>query len=140
MEPEISNQKLEFTEKTINYISETRGWTMFLSVLGFIFLGIAGLMIPLLIIFQSNSFNNNLGILTTLPLIAMVVIYYLPIYYLYKFSSLSKKAIRESDNTNMELAFKYLKSHYKFMGILIAIVMLIYFFIGVIAGITFLIK
>lgn len=140
METEQTNQKLEFNEQTISYLSETRRWTMFLSILGFIFMGFVALIIPFAIIAQSNSFNPGLGIATIIPLILLVVIYFFPIYYLYMFSSLSKKAIRESDSNSMELAFKNLKSHYKFMGILVIIVLCFYFIAGLVAGITFLVK
>lgn len=138
METELTNQKLEFTEQTISYLSETRKWTMFLSILGFIFIGLIVLGIPLIIGLQ--DYNKGPWFATFIPLILLVAIYFFPIYYLYMFSSLSKKAIRESDNTSMELAFKNLKSHYKFMGILVIILLCFYFIAGLVAGITFLVK
>ncbi len=131
----LNTSKLEITDNTIGYIKELRKWTMFLSILGFIFLGIIILIIPLLIYFQVSSYNIGLGMATIIPLILIVVIYFFPIYFLFMFSKYSKNAIENLDSNSLEIAFKYLKSHYKFMGILVTVILCIYLIAGLFAGV-----
>jgi len=135
METMLNTSKLEITDNTIGYIKELRKWTMFLSILGFIFLGIIILIIPLLIYFQVSSYNIGLGMATIIPLILIVVIYFFPIYFLFMFSKYSKNAIENLDSNSLEIAFKYLKSHYKFMGILVTVILCIYLIAGLFAGV-----
>ena len=72
--------------------------------------------------------------------LAFAVLYYFPISYLYQFSENTKKAIENNDNNAIRDAFEFLKSHYKFMGILTIILLSFYaiiIFIGLIgAGTT----
>ncbi len=140
METMLNTSKLEITDNTIGYIKELRKWTMLLSVIGFIFLGIIILIIPFLIYFQLNSYNIGLGLATTIPLILIVVLYFFPIYYLYMFSKYSKNAMDNLDTNSLEIAFKYLKSHYKFMGILVIVILCLYLIAALFAGITALMR
>ena len=136
METLLNTSKLEITDNTVGYIKELRKWTMFLSILGFIFLGFVILLMPFVIYFQMSGFNGGLGLATTIPLILIVVIYFFPIYFLYMFSKYSKNAIDNLDSNSLEIAFKYLKSHYKFMGILVIVLLCIYLIAGLFVGIT----
>jgi len=56
----------------------------------------------------------------------MAGIYFFPVYYLYNFSSKLKDAIRLNSEVILENSFKNLKSHYKFMGIVLLIFLVIY--------------
>ncbi len=58
--------------------------------------------------------------------LAFAVLYYFPISYLYQFSENTKKAIENNDNNAIRDAFEFLKSHYKFMGIMMVIVFSFY--------------
>lgn len=140
METLLNTSKLEITDNTIGYIKELRKWTMLLSIVGFIFLGIIILIIPILIYFQLNSYNIGLGLATTIPLILIVVLYFFPIYYLYMFSKHSKNAMDNLDANSLEIAFKYLKSHYKFMGILVIVILCLYLIAALFAGVTALMR
>ena len=76
---------------------------------------------------MSNLFYNALR----------VILYYFPISYLYQFSENTKKAIENNDNNTIRDAFEFLKSHYKFMGILTIILLSFYaimIFIGLIGA------
>ncbi|MFN4074784.1 MAG: DUF5362 family protein [Cloacibacterium sp.] len=69
--------------------------------------------------------------------LAFAVLYYFPISYLYQFSENTKKAIENNDNNAIRDAFEFLKSHYKFMGILTIILLAFYaiiIFIGIIGA------
>jgi hypothetical protein len=45
-------------------------------------------------------------------------VYFFPIYYLYKFASMARSGIQGRDGSQISGALHYLKSHYKFVGIL----------------------
>jgi len=53
-----------------------------------------------------------------IPLILIGVIYYFPIYYLWRFTKLSKETIDNNDSDALTDALKYLKRHYKFMAVM----------------------
>lgn len=81
-------------------------------------------------IYGKRNYNRSI-------LFAFGRIVLLPIFYLYKFSKYSKTAIYSEDSEQLSLAFKYLKKHYKFIGILSIILLSFYvlaFLIMSIAG------
>ena len=67
-----------------------------------------------------------------LPIALMMLIYGIPIYYLYQFGKYSKIAISNHDSAAITTAFQYLKLHYRFMGILV-IVVLVFYILAIIA-------
>ena len=122
--PESGNLELE--TNGLNHLKETRMWTNFLAIAGFVFLG---LMVLIMVFAFSTSAFRMLGmfeLLAFIPLILVMVAYFFPFYYLLMFSRYSKQAILNSDTSSMTLAFKYLKLHYRFMGILIIVILAIY--------------
>ena len=93
MESTSENKKIEIGTEILNTLNATRKWTMFLSVLGFIFLGlmvVAGLVTSLfLTTFKTQE--ANLGIPESLMIIIFVVIgaiYFFPVFFLFRFLSL----------------------------------------------------
>ena len=123
--------KIELTQETIGYLNETRKWTIFLAILGFIFIG--------LMVIMSFSFGaifsafGDQGVNLPLPnflfialYIAMAILYFFPIFYLYQFSSFTKRGLTDKNENLIMLAFKNLKSHYKFIGVLTIIILSIY--------------
>ncbi|MCY1633257.1 DUF5362 family protein [Marinifilum sp. D737] len=132
---------IELTAQSVIYLNETRKWTMFFSILGFVFLGI----LLIAAVFMASMFGamaGNLpfkgsGIVMGVFYLLLGVLYFFPIFYLYKFSKHSKTAIYGEDSEQLSLAFKYLKKHYKFIGILSIILLSFYvlaFLIMSIAG------
>ncbi|GAB7086745.1 DUF5362 family protein [Marinifilum fragile] len=133
---------IELTAQSVIYLNETRKWTMFFSILGFVFLGI----LIIAAIFMATMFGamagDNLpfmgsGIIIGVFYLLLGALYFFPIFYLYKFSKHSKTAIYSEDSEQLSLAFKFLKKHYKFIGILSIIILSFYvlaFLIMSIAG------
>ncbi len=77
------------------------------------------------------------GIISVIYVI-VALLYFFPIYYLNKFAVNVKRAISSNDSAQMTEAFRFLKSHYKFIGILMIIMLSIYaliFIISIFAGI-----
>ncbi|MGQ1910527.1 hypothetical protein ACT3CE_12170 [Marinifilum sp. RC60d5] len=129
---------MEFSAQSVIYLNETRKWTIFLSILAFIFLGLLVIgSIFMSVIF--NTINTDLvpfmGIAIGAVYLLVGVLYFFPVYYLYKFSKLSRSAIYEEDTNQLTLAFKYLKLHYKFIGILSIVMLSAYLIFFIIASV-----
>ncbi|MEO8253823.1 MAG: hypothetical protein ABI554_05490 [Flavobacterium sp.] len=132
------NSNLHFTEESKSYLKETAKWAYFLAILGFI--GIAILILFALffgtIFSKLSSFGGNVspipmmaGSFITAIYLILAAIYFFPIYYLFQFASKAKAAFAFENNEKLTESLQYLKSHYKFMGIM-AIIM--FSFYGVI--------
>jgi len=114
----------------INQLKQIRKWTALLSVLGFVFLAVIVLISVVVLVNTNGVSDNHRQLLTVVPLILMGVIYFFPIYYLWKFSKHSKESIAFNDTSELTLSLKYLKSHYKFMAILILVIAIGYLVAG----------
>lgn len=128
---QIENNDLSLTTGAKMFLKESAGWTKFISIVGFVFLG-------LLVIFalfagsilgaamEASGMAMMGGAFLTVLYLAMAVLYFFPIYYLFQFSSKMKAALQTQSSELLEQAFSNLKSHYKFMGILLIIVLGLY--------------
>jgi len=117
----------------INYLSETRKWTKFLSIVGFIFIGIiaitgifSGTVISLINDGQEDDIPTAIGPLFGGIYLLTGVLYFFPTWYLFKFSQQVKIAISTQNNEALNKAFSNQKSLYKFWGILTIITLVIY--------------
>ena len=124
------------------FLKETAKWTKFLAILGFVGIGlmVLGSLVMLFVpssLMSNGDFPFGGKIFMMLLYLAFAVLYYFPISYLYQFSENTKKAIENNDNNAIRDAFEFLKSHYKFMGILTIILLAFYaiiIFIGLIGA------
>lgn len=124
------------TEKNLN---ASRKWAMFLAVVGFIVLG---LMIFLGIItgaFLSafKSEDVTLGIqenIIAVMFIVFLLIYFLLVLYLFRFSKSARDAIQNHDRKKLEKTFKYLRKFFTLAGILVISIILVYLLILIISG------
>jgi len=124
---EQSTSNLIISETAIKYLTETRKWSYFLSIMGFITAGILvvvglimGFALSLIPSDQLNAMGlvgSSLGFLMGLIYILIAILYLFPTLYLYKFSQKMKVAISVTNNDELEEAFKNQKSFYKFIGI-----------------------
>jgi Family of unknown function (DUF5362) len=142
---DFSNQ-LNLTEEAKSFLNETRKWTKFLSIVGFVF---AGLLVVLGLFFGTiiNRLTGGMNIPSAMPMAAVgivyiiiAVIYAIPIFYLYKFSTNMDSALKTNNVEDLTQSFSYLKSHYKFFGIVTILMVALYGVIiifGVIAAAAF---
>ncbi len=137
-----NGENLVIDWRSKEFLKETAKWTKFLAILGFVGIGFMVLG-SLVMLFAPSSLMSNgdfpFGgkIFMMLLYLAFAVLYYFPISYLYQFSENTKKAIENNDNNAIRDAFEFLKSHYKFMGILTIILLSFYaiiIFIGLIGA------
>lgn len=131
METTSEDRKIEMGPETLNHLNSIRKWTMFLSVLGFIILGLiifAGLATSLfLTTFKTQE--ANLGIPESfMILIFMVVgaIYFFPVFFLFRFSRNTRDAIQNLDQQKLEKGFRNLRIYFTYIGILVVVVLSIY--------------
>jgi hypothetical protein len=129
-------EQLTITSTAKGFLKETAKWCKFLSVLGFVGLG----LLFLSSFFISSVYSNmpqaaavpfNLGIVMTVVYILIIAIYIFPLYYLYQFSLKLKKALLSKDEKILADAFEMLKSHYKFIGVFTIIMLSIYLLAGI---------
>lgn len=127
------------------FLTEAARWTTFLAILGYI--GIGFMVIAALFMMtvgaSMSSYKSIMpmggGLLFSLIYLAFAALYFFPVNYLYKFSSNMKSALRSNNQAELTKAFEYLKSHYKFIGILTIILFGLYIlaiFGAMIAGIS----
>lgn len=121
-----SKKNFELSEDAQGFLKETAKWGYFLSILGFIGLGFMVLLAVFIgTIFSTLSnftggMNPMMGIgsgFFSAIYLFIAALYFFPIYYLFQFSSKTKKAFKDNDNDQLNASFGYLKSHYKFVGI-----------------------
>lgn len=131
---EIAKESIEIEKEGLMHLFETRKWTMFLSVLGFVFIGL--MMLAALAMLTVSSKGFGFGIVFFIMMLVFIVIYFFPIYYLFKFSEFSKIALANKDNVQLTNALLYLKKHYKYMGILTIVVLSLYLLMFIFAGVA----
>ena len=132
---------LKLTGESRANLGSTSKWAMFLAILGFVSIGVMVIFGFFFGIFFSMISKETMphgfpSYLFGLIYLILGAIYFFPILYLYRFSSFIKKALLNNDSEEMDKAFSNLKAHYKFMGILMIVVLGIYVlvFAGMIIG------
>jgi uncharacterized oligopeptide transporter (OPT) family protein len=128
-------EQLKITPSAKGFLKETASWCKFLSILGFISLGLLLLGSFFIGVLYSSlpqvaAAPFNLGTIMTVFYVVVIIIYIFPIYYLYQFSAKVKKALLLKDDEVLTSAFKMLKSHYKFIGVFTIIIVSIYLLIA----------
>ncbi len=92
-------------------LKKAADWARFLSIFGFVLVGI--MFLGALSMVGSNSGGFSLPI----TLLA-ILLYFMPVRYLYLFSENIKMGLENDDELHFEKSFQNLASHYKFIGIL----------------------
>jgi MFS family permease len=139
METTTEIRKIEIEQDTLKDLDTTRKWTMFLSILGFIVIGImliggiiAGLFLS---VFKTSTTLSALeGIFVFVLILVMTAIYLFPVLYLFRFSKHTSNAVKTLDKLELHKAFKNLKSYYVYVGILVIVVLVLYIAIFIAAG------
>ncbi len=99
-------------------LKKAASWARFLSICGFILVGF--MLLGTLSMIDSGS---PLSMRATLLLI---ILYFIPIRYLYLFSANIKLGLENNKELHFEKSFKNLASHYKFIGILTIIYLILF--------------
>jgi hypothetical protein len=162
MENIQENAKIEIGHESIGYLETTRKWTLFMAILGFIGIGLmlligifAGSFIGKMMggmssmsgmegmegmegVGAAKAVGGFMGVFMFIFYLILAVIYFFPILYLLRFSTHTKKAVATLDANELKLGLKYLKSYWKYIGILlivcISLLLLIMLFAGGLVG------
>ncbi|WP_372754826.1 hypothetical protein [Labilibaculum sp.] len=118
------------------YLRETSKWAKFLSIVGFVFMGIMVLIAVIIFAFAGTMGSMMPFPMSLLGLVYLLIalLYCIPIYFLLSFSNKAKAALISRSSATLSESMKYLKSHYKFIGIF-TIVMLAMYPIGIVIAI-----
>lgn len=130
-----SRRDLQVNDIVKDYLLETAKWAKLIAIVGFVSLGlmvIMGLFMGTIMGTlaamspEAAEISGLGGGFLAIFYIGMALIYFVPIKYLYDFSSKVKKAIQITDQNLFNEAMMKLKSHYKFIGILMLIMIILY--------------
>ncbi|HLO37268.1 MAG TPA: DUF5362 family protein [Lacibacter sp.] len=129
--------KLEVEETSTRFLSETAKWAKFLSIVGFVVVGIiaiaaifAGTLLSSLPGFgestAASSLAGGMSIMITVIYLLIALLYFFPCLYTFRFSTKMKKALAENNQELLNSSFENLKSCFKFMGIMTIILLSFY--------------
>lgn len=139
MENHQEQAGLEIGDETLKHLNTLRKWTMFLAVSGFIFLGII-IALGLITGTFLSAFNHSdkmPGLSDALVLagfIALALLTFFPVFFLFRFSKHASNALTTRDRKNMHKAIKSLKRFFIYIGILLIVSAAIYLFSLILAG------
>lgn len=127
--------ELQLDQSAKDFLKETAKWAYFLSIVGFIGIG----LIMLIAVFAGTFFaamgsaipgagamGGSFGVVMGVIYFILGAIYFFPVYYLFRFASNAKKAFRDNDAEALTTSLGYLKSHYKFIGIFMLAILVLY--------------
>ena len=101
-----------------------------MGILGFIkfcFLLLYTVVFPLISHKLESHFDHDLPVVgITLFFLFMAVLVYFPSNFLYCFARYTKRALKQNDQDIMRHAFQSLKAYYRYIGILIIIMLCMY--------------
>ncbi|PDH51339.1 MAG: hypothetical protein CNE98_07020 [Bacteroidetes bacterium MED-G17] len=121
---------MKLLPSSLRYLESTHKWVGFFSVLGFIMIGLllVGSLFASSLIARLDQDSQSLLPIENVKFVylGICLVYFFPIWYLYKFSRHTKKAIAEKNNFDLDQAFRYNKKYWKFLGILTIIVLIFY--------------
>jgi hypothetical protein len=132
MSDETVPATIEMNAAMLRYLNTTRKWSKFFAVLGFIMLGLM-VLLGFSIGIIMNMIPQATPMPTTFPtmLFGMIylifsVIYFFPLLFLYRFASAAKRGIKASNGVDIENAFRHLRDHFSYMGVLTIVMLSMY--------------
>ena len=135
---------LQIDHQSNSYLSEAAKWGKFLSIMGFIFCGlfvIVALFAGTAIATSMSGFSSTSsgagvmsGTIVTVIYIVIALVYFFPCLYLFNFSSKMQAALRGNQQDVLNTSFRSLKSCFKFMGVLM-IIMLCFWILAIIVAV-----
>ncbi|WP_148661283.1 DUF5362 family protein [Flavisolibacter tropicus] len=116
------------------HLSETAKWARFLSVVGFVLLGLfllGGIAVSLYSERPLNNYGGNAafsayGVGMSFILLFTGVIWFFPLLFLYRFASRMKTALNGNDQNALNTSFQNLKICFRYVGIITIIILALY--------------
>jgi hypothetical protein len=126
-EPAGSTPPLLFLDQpSISSLEETRKWAFFLSIIGFIGVGLM-LLLGLFIGTLLDNLTSGMPVMIPVKLFSVLyfliaLFYFFPVLYLYRFAVQMKTALYETNQEKLRSSFVNLKSLFRFIGMITLIV------------------
>ena len=123
---------ISINEEIKEYLLVTAKWAKFLSILGFIGIGLMFLVILISMVVNSSSYSSygynrsNASVVSFFMFIIIAIVYFFPINYLFRFSNEVKRGIDFENQDSFTEGIRNLKSHYKYVGIAAIVVLSFY--------------
>lgn len=145
MEENSSLFGLSIDSASKEHLTEAARWARFLSIVGFISLGllvVLGIATSATLSRMSDAYGaprgmgTAVGTTSAVLYIIMAVIYFFPLLYLFRFANAMQAALRANDQERLTVSFQNLKSCLRYVGILtvIALVFMLIAIVMVMAG------
>lgn len=129
---------LQVDDPIKQHLSDAAKWAKFLSITGFVFCGLIFLGSLFAIVTLSGASDTAaLGATQLILLLVFMLLYILPLIFLFNFARNMLAALRQSDQLALTTSFRNLKMCYKYLGILTIVLLGIYalaFIVGLMAG------
>ncbi|MCL6523699.1 MAG: hypothetical protein K6T34_03460 [Thermoflavifilum sp.] len=140
MEPQASSPpqpEISLDESALMLLKGAASWAKFLAIVGFVFIGIMLIsMLSASYLFNRFMLMPGLSGFYVLIYLIIAIIYFFPMWFLFRFAVKTQRAIDMHQSQELTLAFTYLKSFYQYLGILTIITIALYviMMIGMIIG------
>lgn len=121
---------ITLNRQSVESLTETRKWTTFFSILGFIFVGL--MVILALVMALILPFLNEAGQMPYPPFLLSVIylilggLYLLPVIFLMRFGNFLKRALLSGSTEVFGEAMKNLSLHFRTVGIMTIIFITLY--------------
>ena len=138
MNSSVEHNEIVVDLATKENLTVIRKWTLFFAILGFVGIGLmilGGFMVGLFGSIGGMLGSNEAALFGVLTVVYIIfgVIYFFPVLYLFKFSSNMKLALEQTNQSKLNEAFQYLKSHFTYVGILTIVIFGLYILFIIIA-------
>lgn len=126
------DSEISINEEIKEYLLETSKWAKFLSILGFIGIGLMFLVVLISMFVNSSSYDSyrysrsNGSFVSFFMVVIIAIVYFFPINYLFRFSNEVKRGIDFDSQDSFTEGIRNLKSHYKYVGIAAIVVLSFY--------------
>ncbi|MBC7525399.1 MAG: hypothetical protein H7239_13300 [Flavobacterium sp.] len=140
----MENQaEIKLNESAIDALRSSGKWSMFLAIMGFIgivfMVVIAIFMTSVMSMLPDKSPANPFGLMKgfiSFIYIIIAALYFPPVYYLYKYATDMSAGLLTRNSETVSNALVSLKSHHKYLGISVLVIIGLYI-IGIIAFVIF---
>lgn len=140
----VSASSGQISERSKGFLAEIGKWTRFMSIVGFV--GIGLIVLVAIILFVAGGAMSSLSngpfsrgaaggpVFIGVLYLIMAGIYIAPVIYMFNFSNHIRNAVKSNDSLVYDKAFEELKKHFKYVGIF-TIVILSFYVLVILLGI-----
>jgi len=130
---QFENFENQLTASAIGFLKESAKWCKFMSIVGFV--GVGLMVLAALFMLIGLSAFDSMNEMSKFPFpmsafsiiyLVLAAIYFFPVYYLYQYAAKTKLALQSRNQQLLTEGFENLKSHHKFLGIFTLIIISIY--------------